>query len=204
MPKLEGLVGRPQRHVSVVNVENPCGPLLATPSFEGRDNYCPSASGQISKEEWLKKCREEVGITSDPGVSRTTRWRRKKARTKDEDWKEHTCKTCGKAMLGHGQFYGKRYCPNTPGQIPYSDWLSEQRGKRSVKKKKTRTPTRKDPRPQTTKARKVYTCTLCKKLMRGSGHTHFKGIRYCPNVPSQVSLEEWLTQRHIELETFNS
>lgn len=31
--------------------------------------------------------------------------------------------------------------------------------------------------------RKVYTCRVCNQPMKGTGHTHFRGIRYCPNAP---------------------
>ena len=52
--------------------------------------------------------------------------------------------------------------------------------------------------------RKVYTCRVCNQPMKGTGHTHFKGIRYCPNAPQQIPLDEWLTHRHIEEKFFNS
>ena len=51
--------------------------------------------------------------------------------------------------------------------------------------------------------RKVYTCRVCGQPMKSTGHTRFRGIRYCPNAPGQISLKEWLTHRHIELKAFN-
>ena len=51
--------------------------------------------------------------------------------------------------------------------------------------------------------RKVYTCRVCGQPMKNTGHTHFRGIRYCPNAPGQIPLEEWLTRRHIELKAFS-
>ena len=53
-------------------------------------------------------------------------------------------------------------------------------------------------RVEETKTRKVHTCKVCKKPLANTGHTHFRGIKYCPYAPGQLPLEEWLTQRHIE------
>ena len=33
----------------------------------------------------------------------------------------------------HSQFYGKRYCPNAPGQIPKEEWLAQRRAEKSEK-----------------------------------------------------------------------
>ena len=52
------------------------------------------------------------------------------------------------------------------------------------------------------KQRKVYTCRICNMPMRDTGHTHFRGIRYCPNAPDQIPLDEWLIHRHIEQNIF--
>ena len=54
------------------------------------------------------------------------------------------------------------------------------------------------------KQRKVYTCRVCNRPMRDTGHTHFRGIRYCPNAPNQIPLDEWLTYRRIEQKIFES
>lgn len=48
--------------------------------------------------------------------------------------------------------------------------------------------------------RKEYTCRVCKQQMVGSGHTQFRGQRYCPNAPGQIAKEEWLRLRRAEAE----
>ena len=54
------------------------------------------------------------------------------------------------------------------------------------------------------KQRKVYTSHMCNKPMREIGHTHFRGIRYCPNAPNQIPLKEWLIHCRIEQKMFES
>ena len=39
---------------------------------------------------------------------------------------------------------------------------------------------------------KQSTCSLCNEVLKGHG-THFRGQRYCPNLPGQVPLKERLT-----------
>lgn len=54
------------------------------------------------------------------------------------------------------------------------------------------------PTSTTTKQRKVYSCRICGKPMASPGHTQFRGQRYCPEQPGQMSKEEWLMLRRIE------
>ncbi|XP_078606607.1 uncharacterized protein LOC144879237 [Branchiostoma floridae x Branchiostoma japonicum] len=46
--------------------------------------------------------------------------------------------------------------------------------------------------------RKEYTCSVCNQPMTSEGHTQFRGQRYCPYVPGQVSREEWLALKKAE------
>ena len=46
--------------------------------------------------------------------------------------------------------------------------------------------------------RKVYTCKTCGKPMTTSGHTQFRGQRYCPDAPGQISKDEWLAQKRAD------
>ena len=54
------------------------------------------------------------------------------------------------------------------------------------------------------KKRKEYTCGICKEPTKNTGHTHYRGVKYCPNKPGQLPFEEWLTQCHTEYEAFCS
>ncbi len=48
----------------------------------------------------------------------------------------------------------------------------------------------------TPKPRKAYSCRICNQPMnKQTGHAQYKGKRYCPNEPGQVSHEEWLLQQ---------
>lgn len=49
------------------------------------------------------------------------------------------------------------------------------------------------------RSRKVYSCRICGQAMsKQTGHTQFKGKRYCPMESGQVSQEEWLAQLKAE------
>ena len=51
----------------------------------------------------------------------------------------------------------------------------------------------------TPRSRKVYSCRICGEAMsKQTGHTQFKGKRYCPKESGQVSQEEWLAQQKAE------
>ena len=43
------------------------------------------------------------------------------------------------------------------------------------------------------KTRKMRTCHTCNKPMKG--HTHFRGLKYCPEAPNQIPLDKWWKQR---------
>ena len=51
--------------------------------------------------------------------------------------KEYSCRVCGRPMTtpGHSQFYGQRYCPDAPGQLP-QEWLRMKKQVRDRKKQK--------------------------------------------------------------------
>ncbi|PIK44872.1 hypothetical protein BSL78_18257 [Apostichopus japonicus] len=46
--------------------------------------------------------------------------------------------------------------------------------------------------------RKEYSCRVCGKGMSSTGHTQFRGKRYCPDAPGQVSKDEWLAKQRAE------
>ena len=47
--------------------------------------------------------------------------------------------------------------------------------------------------------RKVYSCRICGEAMsKQTGHTQFKGKRYCPKESGHVSQEEWLARQKAE------
>ena len=52
--------------------------------------------------------------------------------------------------------------------------------------------------PSATKQRKVYSCRICGKPMTSARHIQFRGQRYCPDEPGQMSKEEWLMLKKIE------
>ena len=68
---------------------------------------------------------EEVEVQTTT-VPRTTAWRKRKRAAvvstlpQAQSRRKNTCTICGEPMssTGHSQFYGKRYCPNAPGQVP--------------------------------------------------------------------------------------
>ena len=72
-------------------------------------------------------------------VPRTTAWRQRKRTAavatlpQTQARRKYTCTICGEPMActGHSQFYGKRYCPNAPGQVPKEQWLAERRAEKS-------------------------------------------------------------------------
>ena len=74
----------------------------------------------------------EVQTTTVP---RTTAWRQRKRTAavatlpQTQARRRYTCRICGEPMAstGHSQFYGKRYCPNSPEQVyqKKSGWLKE-------------------------------------------------------------------------------
>ena len=49
-----------------------------------------------------------------------------------------------------------------------------------------------------TSARKVPCCRVCGKPVASSGHTQFRGQRYCPDLPGQIPRADWLAQRRAE------
>ena len=72
-------------------------------------------------------------------VPRTTAWRQGErtaavAKLPCVRW-QYTCTVCREPITspGHSQFYGKRYCPNAPGQIPKEEWLAQRRAEKSEK-----------------------------------------------------------------------
>ena len=48
---------------------------------------------------------------------------------------------------------------------------------------------------------KEFICIVCHKAMLGTGHTQFRGKRYCPNVPGQNAKEEWQVFTKAEAES---
>ena len=62
----------------------------------------------------------EVQTTTVP---RTTAWCQRKRTAavatlpQTHARRKYTCRICGEPMA-HSQFYGKRYCPNSPEQVP--------------------------------------------------------------------------------------
>ena len=80
----------------------------------------------------------EVQTTTVP---RTTAWRQRKRAAvvstlpQAQTRRKYTCTICGEPMssTGHSQFYGKRYCPNAPGQVPKKEWLAQRRAEKSGK-----------------------------------------------------------------------
>lgn len=78
----------------------------------------------------------EVQTTTVP---RTTAWRQRKRTAavatlpQTQARRKYTCRICGEPMAstGHSQFYGKRYCPNSPEQVPKEEWLAQRRAEKS-------------------------------------------------------------------------
>ena len=48
------------------------------------------------------------------------------------------------------------------------------------------------------RTRKAYTCTVCRRPMTSDGHTQYRGQRYCPLAPGQISQDEWLQKKKDE------
>ena len=48
------------------------------------------------------------------------------------------------------------------------------------------------------RARKAYTYTVCGRPMTSEGHTQYRGQRYCPLAPAQISQDEWLQKKKDE------
>lgn len=84
----------------------------------------------------------EASTPPAPTISRTTDWRRRKAKAEEDQpaskvpRKIYACKTCGEAMMtaGHTQYKGRRYCPQAPGQIPKEEWLALRKEEDRLKK----------------------------------------------------------------------
>ena len=82
-----------------------------------------------------------LSLGADPSgpTSRTTAWRRKREREQGQrprERKEYSCRICNRPMTtpGHTQFYGQRYCPDAPGQLPQEEWLRMKKQERDRKK----------------------------------------------------------------------
>ena len=81
---------------------------------------------------------EEVEVQTTT-VPRTTAWRQRKRAAavatlpEAQARRKYACTICGEPMAttGHSQFYGKRYCPNAPSQIPKEEWLAQRRAEKS-------------------------------------------------------------------------
>lgn len=89
------------------------------------------------------------------GVSKTTVWRHKKRKFKEERKAAakaeglptppkkrmvYTCKKCQQPQTketGHSQYFGQTYCPDEPGQIPKEEWLAKKAADRKAKKAST-------------------------------------------------------------------
>ena len=118
---------------------------------------------------------------------------------KNRRTKAYSCRVCGEAMLlttGHTQYYGSRYCPREQ-QITRGEWMEKMRKERSDRIKKKTTVKKEGTDTRKTDTNTAYTCGVCGKPAKGTGHSIFRGVRYCPHKPGQVSFEEQLTQRLI-------
>ena len=132
--------------------------------------YCPKVE-KTSKSKWLAKQREDIGIL--PCMYTATR-ALPGAMDILDCWGTFIApKNTRGFQLVHGE---KRY-----GVCALQN---QQRGKTRRMQKKER---------------EVSRCSKCNELLKGHG-THFRGQRYCPNVPGQIPLEEWLTQKQMEFE----
>ena len=141
----------------------------------------------------IQKRRKEIDLED---VGRTTAWRQQTKPLKNKRTKVYSCRVCDKAMLlttGHTQYYGKRYCPKEQ-DISREEWMEKMREERGggIKKKNNATV-----QVHSSLERKTYTCGICGKPAKSAGHSTFRGVRFCPHKPGQVSFERCLTQRHI-------
>lgn len=83
----------------------------------------------------VQQAQEEAEVRITPMV-KTTQWlHMQKAATAGDappaKRRKYTCTTCGLPMTstGHSQWYGHRYCPHAPGQVPKEQWMAKQRAK---------------------------------------------------------------------------
>lgn len=203
--------GKKKRKSPKEHICKDCGkPLWSTPGhsqFRGI-RYCPSAHGQVPKQQWLEQKRRERGLrTGNEGVSRTTLWRQTKS-SRRKKRKEYSCRVCGEVMslkTGHTQYYGERYCPKQHRNK--EEWLRKKRAEKGAQIKKKKPEVKKlvvEEQEGTEREKKMYTCTTCNQPLKDTSHTHYRGIRYCPYEDGQISFEKWITQRHTEYEAFIS
>ena len=123
---------------------------------------------RLTKTKWLAKRREEAGIEA--------------------------YKYCGKSPArsnGHFRLLGHIYCPKKHKGVSIRKWREEVWNVCPPKPKPA------PPPPPKKKQRKQSRCSSCNEVLKGHG-THFRGQWYCPNLPGQVPLEQWLTERQIE------
>lgn len=110
----------------------PPPPPLHPYTFEEPDDTSGTAVVQhSSSSSALTSAAPVYTHTVQPPVSRTTKWRRKKAekQRQKKQRKVYTCRICRQPMTtaGHTQFRGQRYCQHAPGQIPRAEWLAQKR-----------------------------------------------------------------------------
>ena len=125
-------------------------PAQSLPSSSGQPPSTPhtfpeseDTTGQakvrgVGSTSVLDSCTTATDPTpTGPPQSRTTAWRHKKGKQKEEGShrKICSCRICHMPMSteGHTQFRGQRYCPNAPGQIPKEEWLAERRAEAKSK-----------------------------------------------------------------------
>ena len=124
-PEPEDATGRARLNKRKDTAGTPVGSTAAGPSgLSLGDGHSSLSSAGVSS-----------GADSSSPTSRTTAWRRKREREEGQrprERKKYTCRICGKPMTspGHTQFYGQRYCPGAPGQLPQKEWLRMKREER--------------------------------------------------------------------------
>ena len=132
-----------------------------------------------------------------------------KPRLRKKGWRKtlepHKCKDCGNILwstLGHTQFWGKWYCSHAPGQIPKDEWLALRRKEAGITPAPSNIPRNSLWRKKQRGEPRKYTCRQCGERMNtamsSTGHIRWGGRIYCPNIPGQISAEEWVDQRRRE------
>ena len=92
------------------------------------------ASTSITANPLLCSDGAKIPAPDVPKIPKTTQWRHKHMGTQSGQRKVYSCRVCLQptTMGGHAQYYGHRYCPHSPGQIPREEWLAIKRQERAA------------------------------------------------------------------------
>ena len=119
----------PVRHVLAVPIA-----ALVPSSTTSEAGTSIATTSMLVQNPFLCSDRTEVPAPGVRQVPKTTQWRHKQKGVQSGQRKVYSCRVCLQPTTteGHAQYYGHRYCPHSPGQIPREEWLAIKRQERAA------------------------------------------------------------------------